>query len=110
MNENIIFDERLQIAKDLIDDCINDWSQDSRSEIRALIQDAFYVGKSGQINRNRILGLRRLDIQDERWQKAMQAISDSIQVSDSKSYVRIYQRDPKDADKYNMINLDISAL
>ena len=40
----------------------------------------------------------------------MQAISDSIQVSDSKSYVRIYQRDPKDADKYNMINLDISAL
>lgn len=110
VNENIIFDERLQIAKDLIDDCINDWSQDSRSEIRALIQDAFYVGKSGQINRNRILGLRRLDIQDERWQKAMQAISDSIQVSDSKSYVRIYQRDPKDSDKYNMINLDISAL
>ena len=71
VNENIVFDERLQIAKDLIDDCINDWSQDSRSEIRALIQDAFYVGKSGQINRNRILGLRRLDIQDERWQKAM---------------------------------------
>ena len=110
VNENIVFDERLQIAKDLIDDCINDWSQDSRSEIRALIQDAFYVGKSGQINRNRILGLRRLDIQDERWQKAMQAISDSIQVSDSKSYVRIYRRDKEDAEKYSMIDLDISAL
>lgn len=110
VNENIVFDERLQIAKDLIDDCINDWAQDSRSEIRALIQDAFYVGKSGQINRNRILGLRRLDILDERWQKAMQAISDSIQVSDSKSYVRIYKRDSQDAEKYTMINLDISAL
>lgn len=110
VNENIVFDERLQIAKDLIDDCINDWSQDSRSEIRALIQDAFYVGKSGQINHNRILGLRRLDIRDERWQKAMQAISDSIQVSDSKSYVRIYRRDKEDAEKYSMIDLDISAL
>ena len=110
VNENIIFDERLQIAKELIDKCIKDWSNGSCDEIKALVQDAFYVGKSGNLNKNRILGLRRLDIQDERWQQAMAAISDSIQVSDSKQYVRIYRRNPNDADKYDLVNLDISSL
>lgn len=110
VNENIVFDERLQIAKELIDQCIQDWSNGSCDEIKALVQDAFYVGKSGNINKNRILGLRRLDIQDERWQKAMAAISDSIQVSDSKQYIRIYRRNPDDAGKYDLVNLDISSL
>lgn len=110
VNENIFFDERLQIAKELIDQCIQDWATDSRNEIKALIQDAFYVGKSGKLDKNRILGLRRLDIQDERWQKAMTAISDSIQIAGSREYIRIYERDPNNSDKYNLINLDIAAL
>lgn len=110
VNENIVFDERLQIAKELIDECIQDWSSGSCDEIKALVQDAFYVGKSGNINKNRILGLRRLEINDERWKQAMAAISDSIQVSDSKQYVRIYRRNPKDSDKYDLVNLDISSL
>ena len=110
VNENIVFDERLQIAKELIDKCIQDWSSGSCDEIKALVQDAFYVGKSGNLNKNRILGLRRLDIKDERWNQAMAAISDSIQVSDSKQYVRIYRRNPSDADKYDLVNLDISSL
>lgn len=110
VNENIFFDERLQIAKELIDQCIQDWATDSRNEIKALIQDAFYVGKSGKLDKTRILGLRRLDIQDERWQKAMTAISDSIQIAGSREYIRIYERDPNNSDKYNLINLDIAAL
>ncbi|MDD7451222.1 MAG: DUF3164 family protein, partial [Treponema sp.] len=100
----------LQIAKELIDQCIQDWATDSRNEIKALIQDAFYVGKSGKLDKNRILGLRRLDIHDERWQKAMTAISDSIQIAGSREYIRIYERDPNNSDKYNLINLDIAAL
>ena len=31
VNEHIVFDERLQIAKSIIDECINKWSQGSRS-------------------------------------------------------------------------------
>ena len=110
VNENIVFDERLQIAKELIDECISDWAKDSRSEIKALVNDAFYVGKNGNLNKNRILGLRRLDIQNERWQKAMQAISDSLQVAGSKQYIRIYRRNQNDGDRYDLVNLDISTL
>jgi hypothetical protein len=35
--EHITFDERLQAAKSLIDECLRDWTKDSRSEIQALI-------------------------------------------------------------------------
>jgi hypothetical protein len=108
VNEMITFDERLQIAKDLIDDCIKDWAQGSRQEIQALVNDAFYVGKAGKINTSRILGLRRLEINDERWRKAMEAIGDSIQTTDSREYIRVYQRNPKG--EYDLVNLDVASL
>jgi hypothetical protein len=103
-----IFDERLQAAKALIDECIHEWSAGTRAELQTLINDAFAVDKTGKLNTNRILGLRRLDISDDRWKRAMQAISDSLQVVGSKSYIRIYKRD-KDGE-YQLQNLDIAAL
>lgn len=106
VNETIQFDERLQVAKNLIDQCISRWSRDSRTEIRALIKDAFYVGKSGKINTARILGLRRLDIQDGEWKKAMDAISDSVSAGVSRSYIRVYRKNA--AGEYGLINLDIA--
>jgi hypothetical protein len=108
VNESIFFDERLQVAKDIIDDCIMRWSEGSRDEIRALVADAFYVDKTGKLNTARILGLRRLNIQDPQWQEAMQAISDSIQIVGSKEYLRIYTRD--EDGKYEQVPLDIAAL
>lgn len=108
VNENIVFDERLQIAKSIIDDCITRWSDGARSEIRALVNDAFYVDKAGNINTARILGLRRLEIQDPEWKKAMQAITDSIQVSGSKEYLRIYERDERG--EYRQVPLDVASL
>lgn len=108
VNETIQFDERLQVAKQLIDECIADWAQGARVELRALVNDAFYVGKSGKLNTNRILGLRRLDIFDEKWKKAMDAISESVMTVDSKEYIRIYKRNDKG--EYDLINLDIASL
>jgi hypothetical protein len=108
INDYIVFDERLQIAKQLIDECVKRWSGDSSSEIKALINHAFQVDKAGKISTERILGLRRLDIKDAGWLKAMEAISDSIQVTGSKEYLRIYKRD--DNGKYQQINLDIAAI
>lgn len=107
--EHIAFDERLQAAKCLIDECITDWATDSRPEIKVLVQDAFQTDKEGKINMGRVLGLRRLDIRDEKWQQAMKAISDSIRVVGSKSYVRFYER-VGNTDQYQAISLDVAAL
>ena len=107
INEYIVFDERLQVAKALIDECIRDWSDGSRDEIRALINDAFCVDKAGRINTQRILGLRRLAITDDKWKMAMDAIGESIQVAGSRTYVRIYQRGPDGS--YRHLNLDLAG-
>jgi hypothetical protein len=104
----IYFDERLQVAKSLIDDCIIRWSRGSSSEIQALVNDAFQVDNQGTVNTARILGLRRLNIDDPQWKQAMDAISDSIQINGSKEYIRFYSRDEQG--KYQPISLDFSAL
>jgi hypothetical protein len=106
--DRIIFDERLQIAKQLIDTCIKRWTEGSRSEIRVLIDSAFEVDKTGKINTERILGLRRLKITDKKWVEAMSVISDSVQVASSKSYIRMYKRDEKG--EYKQILLDFASL
>lgn len=106
--EHLVFDERLQAAKHLIDECIVAWSADSRDEIKVLVQSAFDTDKEGKINTGRVLGLRRLDIKDEKWQRAMNAIGESLQVVGSKSYVRFYERIGED--EYKPIRLDIAAV
>lgn len=107
--EHMVFDERLQAAKHLIDECIIDWSRGSRDEIKVLVQAAFQTDKEGKINTGRVLALRRLDIRDEKWQKAMQAIGESLQVVGSKEYVRFYER-IGDSDQYQPISLDVAAV
>jgi hypothetical protein len=108
VDENIVFDERLHIAKELIDECIKGWTKGSAKELRVLVTDAFYVGKEGKISTTRILGLRRLNIGDPRWKKAMDAISESIKIPDSKSYLRVYRRDT--SGEYKHISLDVASL
>ena len=108
MNDNITFDERLQVARELISKCLNKWSDGARKEIKLLVNDAFQVDKQGKISTARVLGLRRLDIQDSDWKKAMEAITESIQVTGTKRYLRFYERDDKG--EYQMIPLDVAAL
>jgi hypothetical protein len=108
VNDTLQFDEKLQIAKELIDTCIKRWSSDAKAEIRLLVEDAFLVDKAGNLNKNRILGLRRINIRDPQWQEAMQATTDSIQVVATKTYMRFYER--MEDGSYTQIPLDIAAL
>jgi hypothetical protein len=108
VNDTMQFNEKLQVAKALIDSCIKRWSSDSRPELKMLVDDAFYVDKTGNINKDRVLGLRRLAIDDAEWKEAMTAITDSIQVVSSKTYMRFYER--RDDGSYSQIPLDVAAL
>lgn len=56
-----------------------------------------------------MLGLKRLNISDEKWLRAMQAIGDSVRVSGSKPYLRLYER-IGDTDQYSPISLDVAAV
>lgn len=106
--ETMTFDERLQAAKALIEECLTEWTQGARPELRAIVNRAFETDKAGNLNTNAVLALRRLDIDDPRWNRAMQAIGESLQVVGSKSYIRLYER-VGDSDKYQLISLDVAS-
>jgi len=108
ISDHLSFDERLQAAKSLIDECLTEWAQGSTDEIKAIINQAFAVDKEGRVNTGAILGLRKLDIQDGRWREAMEAIADSLQVIGSKKLLRAYER--QEDGSYAPIPLDIAAL
>lgn len=109
IQEHLQFDERLQAARTLIDECLADWTADARPEVQAIVAGAFNTDKQGNISTGRVLALRRLEIKDERWQRAMNAIGEAIQVVGSKSYVRVYER-VGESDFYRVIPLDIAAV
>ncbi len=92
VQDAVDFGPQLQIAKGLVDERLNEWSADSRPEIRAIVTRAFNTDRAGQINRAEIFMLLRLEIEDERWKRAMDAIRDAMRVVGSKTYVRCYER------------------
>lgn len=107
--EAMTFDERLQVAKRLIDACLQRWTDGGNTNIQALVNDVFQVDKEGKINTKRILELRRLKIQDDDWQEAMVIIGKSLQVVGSREYMRIYRRD-NSSQPWQVIALDMAAL
>lgn len=109
MQDKLTFGEQLMAAKALIDECVHEWAQGANDNIKALVNHAFQTDKEGKINTGRVLGLRRLEIRDAKWQSAMQAIADSIQTASTKPYVRFYKRNDITGD-YLPISLDVAAV
>jgi hypothetical protein len=106
--DQIEFGPELQAAKSLVDMCLAEWSAGSRDELIAIVNRAFNVDKAGQINRAELFMLLRVDIADERWKSAMQAIRDSIRVIGSKTYIRFYERAASDGG-WRAITLDLAS-
>jgi hypothetical protein len=107
VSDRIDFGPELQVAKELIDECLNEWSAESRPELRAIVTRAFNTDKAGQINRAEIFMLLRLEISDERWQRAMTAIRDAMRVVGSKTYVRCYRRASHEA-PWEPVTIDLA--
>lgn len=106
--DNITFDERLHAAKELIDECVRDLMKGANKELQKLIMHAFESDKDGKISTTRVLGLRRIKIDHPKWAQAMDALTDSVTVVDSKRYIRAYER--TDSGAYVPIALDIAGV
>jgi hypothetical protein len=107
--DNIVFGPELQIAKSLVDECLNEWSEGARDEIRAIVTRAFNTDKEGQINRSEIFMLLRLEIEDPRWLRAMKAIRDAMRVVGSRTYVRCYRRESFDG-PWAAVSIDLAKV
>ena len=105
------FNELIHAAKTLIDECLRDWTgrPGIPQGLVAIVNTAFKRNTSGEISVSRIMDLRTYDIADERWKKAMNIITDSIQILSTITYLRIQQR-VGDTDQYKLIPLDIAGV
>lgn len=109
VSDNLQFDERIQIAKSLVDEFLIDETKDSSPAIRTLITKAFEVDKKGNIDANKIFALKRYDIQDERWNKAMSIIDESKKVAFARSYIRFYIREHTN-NEWELVPLNIAGV
>ncbi|WPJ67938.1 hypothetical protein AUSSIE_15 [Sinorhizobium phage Aussie] len=107
VSDQIVFGPELQVAKNLIDECLNEWSAESRPELQAIVTRAFNTQKEGQVNRADVFMLLRLEIDDPRWKNAMEAIRSAIRVTGSKEYVRFYERSSV-RDEWRAITIDLA--
>lgn len=110
VQDRLAFDERLIVAKQLVDECVREWSRGSSDELRVLVEHAFQVDRQGKISTERVLSLRKLEITSEPWTRAMAAIGESITVTSTSTYVRIYERIGDEGEHYRPINLEFSSL
>lgn len=108
--ERIELGPELALAKELIDQCLDDWTQGGNQNIRAIVNKVFNTDKQGSLNPQRILSLRKLEITDEsgKWAKAMNIIAESVGVVDSSRFIRFYKQDDKGIE--HAISLDIAKL
>ena len=107
--ERIEFDEKLQIAKQKIDDFLKRWTEDSNVNLQAVINEAFQVDKKGEIAKHRILALRKYNIKDKNWKQAMDIIDEAIQVTSTKQYIAFYKRKSTNG-PFELISLNFSAI
>ncbi|WP_286695004.1 DUF3164 family protein [Spongiibacter sp. UBA1325] len=107
--ERLTFTEELEAARELINQCILRWSEGANAHIKALVDRAFRTDGQGKIKTAAVLDLLRLDIDDDGWRSAMEALKDSIQIIGTTAYLRIYKRIGQ-TDNYQPIPLDIAAL
>lgn len=109
MQDRIAPDERILAVRQLMLDCVHEWTNGARPELIAIVNRAFVTDKDGNLKLSRLLELRRLEIKDERWLNAMIALSESLQVVGSRAYIRVYER-IADSQEYQPISLDIAGV
>lgn len=109
INKVIAFDERLQIAKQKIDECLNKWATNARAELKTLVTKAFNVDKKGNVDTKQILELRKFKFDDPTWCEAMDIIDLAITTVGSKEYLNFRIRD-NSRDEWRKIILNFASL
>lgn len=107
--DQLTFTEEMEVAKVMVYDCIRAWSKGADGHLLAIVDRTFSPNRNGQIKTTDVLDLLRLEIDDDNWKAAMLAVKDSIMVSGSAVYVRVYER-IGDSDNYKAIPLDLAVV
>ncbi len=106
----ISFDQKLNLAKEKIDEYLTLKTNGADAEIQTLITRVFDV-KNGKVDAKQILSLKSYPIQHELWKEAMSMIDDATEIAGTKSYIRFKHRKNNEVDgPLEHIVLDLAGL
>ena len=108
--EHVEVGPEIEAAQALVDECLDEWAERSHLKLRALVTQAFRPASSdGRLSVSRLLGLRRVEIDDDRWRRAQLAIADALRPRTRSEYVRLYRRATPD-DAWKQIPLHLATV
>lgn len=106
--DRIAYGPEMIIAKQLFDECLNEWAADTRAELRSIVTNAFDTDREGQINRSNVYMLLNTESDDARWKSGQQAIRDAMYAIGSKEYVRFSTR-PDQKSRWTTVSIDLAG-
>jgi hypothetical protein len=105
--ERITVGEQIQAAEHLVRQILDEIQEPTA---RAIVDRAFRRDrKTGELSAARLIDLIAVDIDDDRWRRAVQAIRDALQATGTATYFRAYWR-PESTDTWRQIPIDFSAV
>jgi hypothetical protein len=106
----ISFDQKLNLAKEKIDEYLTEKTNGADAEIQTLITRVFDV-KNGKVDAKQILSLKSYPITHPLWKEAMSMIDDATEIAGTKSYIRFKHRRNNEVDgPLEHIVLDLAGL
>ncbi|MEE8657695.1 Sulfate transporter [Acetobacteraceae bacterium EV16G] len=100
----------LPAAQALINEILDDLTEGATADLRALVSAAFQKDeRTGRINVQRILDLKRLSLNHPKWPDAVRALNDAVASAGSKMAVRCKVR-PEEGVPYEQIVVDFSRV
>lgn len=102
--------EHIIVAKQLVDDCVRDWSKGANKNLQSFVAKYFRTDADGNYNVSDLKRLRKLELAhpDDNWDKAMDALDNSIMFDTTATYFRAFYRDENG--NYVQIPLDIAKV
>ena len=107
--EHIAVGPEIEAAQALVDECLDEWSERSNLNLRALVKAAFRPSVDGRVSAAKLLAVRRVEIDDDRWRRARDAIADAMRPKSRAEYVRLYRRDTPDHE-WRQISLHLATV
>jgi len=109
-SERTTVGEGIHAAEQLVRDYLHDETTGASDGLVAIVDRSFRRNrKTGELNAARLLDLVGVDIDDDRWRRAQQAVREAIQPAGSVTYFRAYWR-PRADQPWQQVALDFSAL
>lgn len=103
--EQVVVGPTIEIAKTALAQWLGE--VEAADEVKALVNSAFGLDDQGRVRVAELVRLKRLPIAHPKWQAAMAAIDEAMEVAGKAVYLRVYRR--RADGRYDLIPLDLAS-